>query len=210
MSVYLSCILLGISLAAPIGPVNAAQLDKGIRLGFFHAWLVGLGAMVADAVFMLLIFFGFAHFLDTPFMKTFLWCFGCLVLIYSGVDSIRNTPSIQSNAKDADASKLKSFYSGFFMTLSNPLSILFWIGIYGSVLAKTAETYATWDLLIFSSGIFVGLLVWDVAMAAASSFFRNFFHSKAIAWISKAAGVSLIGFGLFFGWQALRLLIMRL
>lgn len=69
-------ILLGLSLAAPIGPVNAAQLDKGVRYGFFHAWLVGLGAMAADAVFMLLIYFGLAHFLTTPFMKTFLWSCG--------------------------------------------------------------------------------------------------------------------------------------
>lgn len=43
MSVFLSYIFLGLSLAAPIGPVNAAQLDKGIKGGFLHAWFVGLG-----------------------------------------------------------------------------------------------------------------------------------------------------------------------
>ncbi len=39
--ITLSYILLGVSLAAPIGPVNAAQIDKGLKHGFLHSWLVG-------------------------------------------------------------------------------------------------------------------------------------------------------------------------
>lgn len=34
MSIFLSYVFLGLSLAAPIGPINAAQLDKGIKMGF--------------------------------------------------------------------------------------------------------------------------------------------------------------------------------
>ena len=45
MNVFLSYILLGLSLAAPIGPINAAQIDKGIRNGFMHSWLIGVGAV---------------------------------------------------------------------------------------------------------------------------------------------------------------------
>lgn len=54
MQIFFSYILLGISLAAPIGPINAAQLDRGIRKGFFHAWMIGLGAVVADGFICLL------------------------------------------------------------------------------------------------------------------------------------------------------------
>ena len=46
MNTFLSFILLGLSLSAPVGPINAAQLNKGIHNGFLHAWLIGLGAMV--------------------------------------------------------------------------------------------------------------------------------------------------------------------
>lgn len=88
MSVFLGYVFLGISLAAPIGPVNAAQLTKGIYGGFWHAWLVGLGAMLADAILMLIVYLGVFQFLETPFMQTLLWSFGCFVLIYTGVDSI--------------------------------------------------------------------------------------------------------------------------
>jgi L-lysine exporter family protein LysE/ArgO len=209
MSIFFSYILLGLSLAAPIGPVNAAQLDKGIRFGFFHAWLVGLGAMLADAIFMLLIYFGSAHLLSTPFMKTFLWSFGSFVLLYSGIESIKNADSILVRSDGVDEKVSKSFYSGFLMTLTNPLSILFWLGIYGSILAKTAETHNAWDLLWYSSGIFIGLMLWDVIMASIASTFRNYVKDGALKFISQSAGFALVGFGLYFGWEAVKLLILR-
>jgi L-lysine exporter family protein LysE/ArgO len=207
MNIYISYILLGFSLAAPIGPVNAAQLDKGIRFGFLHAWLVGLGAMVADALFMLLIYFGSAHFLATPFAKTFLWLFGGFILIYTGVESIKNVSNLLTSSSRSVESHAKSFYSGFVMTFSNPVSILFWLGIYGSILAKTAESFGTWDMLLYTSGIFIGLLLWDIAMASLSSIFHNYLKEGVLVFISRAAGVCLIIFGGYFGWEAIKLLL---
>lgn len=202
MNIFISYILLGISLAAPIGPVNAAQLEKGIKHGFFHAWLIGLGAMAADAIFMLLIYFGLAHFLDTPFAKTFLWLFGGFILIYTGVESFKKKQLSLSEKRSLE-SHAKSFYSGFFMTFSNPISILFWLGIYGSILAKTAEQYGTLELLLYSSGIFIGLMLWDIAMASLSSIFQKFLHEGILMLISRLAGTCLICFGLYFEWQAI-------
>ena len=48
VTILLSYILLGFTLAAPIGPVNSARIDKGIKNGFWHAWIVGFGSMLAD------------------------------------------------------------------------------------------------------------------------------------------------------------------
>jgi L-lysine exporter family protein LysE/ArgO len=208
MNIYLSYVLLGLSLAAPIGPVNAAQLDKGIRYGFFYSWLVGLGAMVADAVFMLLIYFGSAHFLQTSFMKTFLWLFGCFVLVYTGIESFQKSDFSVSHRQQTREAPFKTFSQGFFMTLSNPLSILFWLGIYGSILAKTAETYQAWELLVHSMAIFAGIALWDFAMALISSTFKKIGSSGFLTFISRAAGASLIVFGIYFGVQAIRLMFL--
>lgn len=208
MSIYLSYVLLGISLAAPIGPVNAAQIEKGIKHGFLHAWLVGLGAMAADAIFMLLIYFGLAHFLDTPFAKTFLWLFGGFILIYTGAESFKKNNMLQFSANRSTESYAKSFSSGFLMTFSNPVSILFWLGIYGSILASAAQRYGAFDLLLYSSGIFLGLLLWDVAMASISSLFQKFMHDGVLMWISRLAGLCLLAFGIYFEWQAIKMLFL--
>ncbi|RTE10933.1 LysE family transporter [Paenibacillus whitsoniae] len=206
MNVILSFFILGLSLAAPIGPINAAQLDKGIKQGFWHAWLVGVGAMLADGLLMLLIYFGVIHFLTTEFMKTFLWLFGCFVLLYTGIESLlgaRKTQEMQSRSADTLA---KSLFSGFFMSIASPLTLLFWIGIYGSILAETIAVYDKDHVLLYTGAMFSGILLWDIAMAALASTFRRYLTPKSLAVISVLSGLSLIGFGAHFGLKAVHAL----
>ncbi|MEK4514809.1 LysE family transporter [Paenibacillus sp. FSL H8-0122] len=199
--------VLGLSLSAPIGPVNAAQLDKGLRGGFMHSWAVGLGAVSADIIYMLLVYFGMIHLLDAPFIKAFLWLFGFFVLVYSGVESIKYSGELSAaEMRKSEAPLSRSFVSGFLMSLFNPLSILFWLGIYGSILAKAASEYPVQQLLIYSGAIVLGILLWDVTMAAASSIFRKFLTPRVLRAISVLSGLSLVGFGFYFGVQAARLL----
>lgn len=207
MSLFLSYVFLGLSLSAPIGPINAAQLDKGIKKGFWHAWLFGLGAVLADILYMVLVYLGVVHFLSTPFMQTFLWLFGAFVLMYTGIESLINARKVTISKQKKDDTLLSSIFSGFLMSLSNPMSILFWLGIYGSVLVKTASDYGTADLFVFSFAIILGVLIWDFTMAGMASIFRKYFSNRAITFISVISGLSLIGFGLYFGIRALKLLI---
>jgi threonine/homoserine/homoserine lactone efflux protein len=208
MSVFLGYIFLGLSLAAPIGPVNAAQLDRGIKNGFFHAWLVGLGATVADALYMFLVFVGVVQFIKIPIVQTFLWLFGFFVLVYTGIESVSGAGRIQiDNMKSKRESHAKSFFSGFFMSLFNPLTILFWLGIFGSILAKTVTTYGTEEVILYSVAIFIGITVWDLTMASFASTLRKYLTTRLLTVISIISGFSLIGFGVYFGIQALLILI---
>lgn len=207
MSIFFSYIFLGLSLSAPIGPINAAQLDKGIKHGFLSAWLVGIGAMVADMGFMLLIYFGLAQFIMIPIVKTFIWFFGAFVLVYTGVESIKSADATSSEEDSQRATSSKSFFTGFFMALSNPLNILFWLGIYGSILAKTMDQYGQSQLFIYSSGIFLGILCWDFIMALVASSLKKLRKPKILTYISVIAGLVLIGFGIYFFIQACKILI---
>ena len=206
MNIYLGYIFLGLSLAAPIGPINAAQLDRGIKHGFLHSWLIGLGATIADALYMLLVYIGLSHFIQIPMVKTFLWSFGAFILIYTGIESLLTVKSFVSRDNARDESPVKSFISGFFMSLFNPLTILFWLGIYGSVLAETASSFDTEQLLLYSAAIFAGIMTWDVTMAMFSSSFRKYLNLNILIFISFLSALSLICFGLYFGYQAYRVL----
>ncbi|UZW65542.1 LysE family translocator [Priestia flexa] len=206
MGSFFSYMILGLSLAAPIGPINAAQLDKGIKHGFLHAWFLGIGATLVDALYMMVVYFGSVHLLNSEFMKTLLFSFGCFVLIYTGIEGLVTIKTITETRKTSGESILKCFASGFLLSLTNPLTILFWLGIYGSVLAKTAATSTVQDLLISSCAIFAGILIWDVTMAALSSTFRRYLSLKLLTLVSIVSGLSLIGFGVYFGVQAYELL----
>ncbi len=171
------------------------------------AWVVGLGAISADIIYMLLVYLGMIHLLDAPFVKAFLWLFGFFVLVYTGIESIMHSGEITAaDTRGSGVSLSKSFVSGFLMSLFNPLSILFWLGIYGSILAKAVNEYPMQQLLIYSGAIVLGILLWDVTMAAASSMFRSFLTPRVLKAISVLSGLSLVGFGFYFGVQAARLL----
>lgn len=207
MSIFFSYVLLGLSLAAPIGPVNAAQMDRGIKYGFFHSWLVGVGAMIADCIYMLVVYMGLVTFIDTPIVQIFLWLFGSFVLVYTGVESIVNASRIEFANSRKRESFFKAFFSGFMMSLTNPLTILFWLGIYGSLLAQTAITASKKELIFYSFAIILGLLVWDVTMATVSSSFRKILTSRLLVFISVISGLSLLGFGIYFAYQGITLLL---
>lgn len=198
---------MGLSLSAPIGPINAAQLDKGIRGGFLPAWFVGLGAICADILHMLLVFLGIIHLLELPFVKVFLWLFGCFVLIYTGVDSMKNAGALTaSQSRSPESGLSRSFLQGFLMSLFNPLSIMFWLGIYGSILAKSMNESSVQQLLLNSGAIVLGILLWDVVMAAAASLFRKYLTFGILKFISVVSGLSLVGFGVYFGGKAIQFL----
>ncbi|WP_407271715.1 LysE family transporter [Radiobacillus sp. PE A8.2] len=209
MSHFISYVFLGLSLAAPIGPINAAQLDKGIKYGFLHAWLIGLGSVTADIIYMLTVYFGVVQLLEYPLIKSFLWSFGCFVLIYTGIESLTKSHSITtSSERSSKNTALRTYITGFLLSISNPLTILFWLGIYGSILAKTASEYGISQLSLYSCAIILGLLLWDVTMAIISSSFRKLLNNRILYGISVLSGISLIGFGCYFGYQAFTLLFL--
>lgn len=204
MSVFISYIFLGLSLAVPIGPVNAAQLDKGIKNGFLHAWIVGLGATIADAFYMLLVFVGVSKFVELPFMQTFLWLFGFFVLVYTGYESLLGAREVSTNSYQmrTKESYLSSFLSGFLISLLNPLTILFWLGIFGSILAKTVTNNEPSTVILYSAAIFIGITLWDITMALLASNLRKYLTNKFLVGVSMLSGLTLIGFGIYFGIQA--------
>ncbi|WP_112181058.1 MULTISPECIES: LysE family transporter [Paraliobacillus] len=206
MGVFLSYLVLGLSLAAPIGPINAAQINQGIKNGFFHSWLIGLGSIVGEFLFIIAIFFGLVHFLEMPIMKTFLWSFGTFVLLYTAIENMVSVPKIDNATNRQTDSLKRTFWSGFFLTITNPLSILFWLGIYGSILANTIHHYDMPHVIMYGSAVLLGLMLWDVTMAVLSSSFRKILTPALLKGISFVSALSLFGFAGYFGFQALQLL----
>ncbi len=199
--------LLGISLAAPIGPVNSAMINKGIKNGFWHAYVVGAGSVIADGIFMLLVYLGLYQFLNVPIIQIFLWLFGAFILLYTGFESIFKLDKISMSHNRVKDPLSHCFFVGFIMSITSPLSIMFWLGIYGSVLAQTAHTQGTSSLLIYSFMILLGLTTWDLFMSTLTSGFRKFLNERILKGISIVSGLSLLGFGIYFGQKGITMML---
>ncbi len=207
MNSIFTYIFLGISLAAPIGPVKTVLLNTGIKNGFFHAWFFSLGALTTDIMYMFIVYFGVGQFIDSPLLKIILWSFGCFVLLYTGIENLLSLHKIEMNLKSGKRVRLrKSMLSGFFMSLLNPLTILFWLGIYGSILAKTAGVSTGYQIILNSTAILVGIMLVDLIMSFLSSGARKLLSTKLLKIVSIISSISMIGFGIYFGIQAFQAL----
>jgi len=154
-----------------------------------------------------MVYFGVGQFIDSPLMKIILWSFGCFVLMYTGVENLLTLNKIDMNLKFGKRVRLrKSMLTGFLMSLLNPLTILFWLGIYGSILAKTAGVSTGYQIVLNSIAILVGIMIVDLIMVFLSSGARKLLSTKLLIIVSIISSISMIGFGIYFGIQAFQAL----
>ena len=65
------------------------------------------------------------------------------------------------------------------MSVSNPMTILFWLGIYGSILVKTAADEGSGNLFLYSVAVIAGVVIWDLFMVRV---FRRYLSNRALSW----------------------------
>lgn len=191
--------MLGLTLAAPIGPVNLEIIKRGFHSGFKQAFLTGVGAMSADTTYLTLIFFGLTSFLNMTLMKIVLGIFGSLILIYLGVISAKEFFNKSAVAKTNPKPLFKSsFITGYVLAISSPMTIVWWTGVFGALL--TSQTSMANNLFAFLScfSILLGCFVWVFFLAVALHWGKKFVNTKILKSISLTAGIFLIGFGFYF------------
>ena len=203
MDSVITYFLLGISMAATIGPVKTVLINTGFKNGFFHAWFFSLGALATDIMFMFVVYFGVGHFINYVVFRVILWSFGCFVLLYNGIESLLTLRKIKKDLVSGSRDRLRaSILSGFLMSWLNPLTILFWLGIYGSILAKTAGTSTEYQLIINSISILLGIGLVDFLYALISSVARKILSPNVLMTITVISSLIMIGFGIYFGMHA--------
>jgi threonine/homoserine/homoserine lactone efflux protein len=200
-------ILLGIALAAPIGPAGVAVIQSGLRWGFRRAFLTGLGITTADLTYMLVVYFGLSGFIQIEWVKIAIWSMGALVLFYLGVQSIRDGGRKIDFEGTSAATARNPFLVGYLVNISNPIAVVFWLGIFGSLIGSVESAGSGSEALLRGLSILIGILSWHTTMSALTNWGKRFVNDKTARVISIIAGVALIGFGLRFAYNALSALV---
>lgn len=206
MNDLLRNILLGLSLAAPIGPSGLAVIQTGLRYGFLRAFITGLGVTLADTTYLLLVFFGLSGLITIPLVKVLIWSLGALVLIYLGVQSLRDAFRSLDLEKTVLPTGRNPLLAGYLINISNPIAIVWWLGVFGSLLGTSAGG-SRLSALLSSSSILVGILMWHASASLLSHWGKRILGGKLVQIISGVAGLALVGFGLRFAWLAIITLI---
>ena len=192
---FVQGMLVGITLAVPVGPIALVCIHRAIASGRGHGIASGLGVATADAFYAAITVFWIT--LLSGFLFAWQWFFrltGGVVLIGVGVWIFLSVPLEVSDNPD-DNSYVKDYVSMVALTLANLLTILFFIAILpGFGVVFSGGTFM--PAVIFVIGVFVGEACWWIVLCGVLGSLHLILTPARLTLINRLAGFVIVLFGI--------------
>lgn len=149
-------VLLGVSLAGPPGPVTAIMVNRATK-SVLGGFLVGMGAMTADFILMVLILL-FGKETDLTRFNNYIFALGSFFFFYIAVAIYR------SNGSETGSRAGSGYLAGLTIGLMNPMQIGWWFTAGLSVNQKFGfETFVFLFIGIVGWVLFLSFLIYKAA-----------------------------------------------
>ena len=196
LSVFAAALLVGLSIAAPVGPIGLLTIQRSLQQGSAAGLATGLGAAVADGVYGAVGAFGVAWVVQLlTNARVPLALGGGAFLLWLAWKLWTAPVAEQAAADDGSASLWRHFASTFALTLSNPATILSFIAIFGALAGRAAGA-SPWVMI---AGVFIGSALWWLALSQGVSRLRHRFDERWRRRVNRGSAVLLSAFA---AWQA--------
>jgi threonine/homoserine/homoserine lactone efflux protein len=194
LSTFARGLLLGLSIAAPVGPIGVLCIRRTLTLGWRVGFLTGLGAATADATYGAIAAFGLTALSDLLIAEqSWLRLIGGLFLLYLGARTFLAKPA--TVAANVSANGLAGAYlSTLLLTLTNPLTILSFAAIFAGFGVASAGGAGAPVILV--AGVFTGSALWWLLLSGGVALARARFRPEALVWVNRISGSVIILFGL--------------
>ncbi len=187
----------GMLLQIAVGPVCLLVLQTAIAAGFRTAETGVMAVTLVDALFICAAILGIgALFNRFPNARIFLKYFGAVILVLFGLSNILGIfdvnllPGLNLSARANDRN---FFLTMLLLTLSNPLTILFWAGVFSTKLAQ--ENFSRGEVYAFGGGAVLSTLSFLTLVAFAGSLMNAYIGADFIKGLNLAVGLVLVYFG---------------
>ena len=188
-------LIIGLSIAAPVGPIGVLCINRTLSSGRMVGLLSGLGAATADAFYGSIAAFGLT-FISAFLVQQALWfrLIGGAFLCFLGIRTMLSKPN--NNAIQANPTSLLNAYgSTFFLTLTNPLTILAFTAIFSGIgLVSLDGSYSSAAITVL--GVFLGSACWWFILSSLTSLLRDRISLTALIWVNRISGLVILGFGI--------------
>lgn len=190
--------LIGVLVAAPVGPVNVLCIQRAVERGFWGGIAAGIGSVLGDGLIALCAGLGVGAVSGAvQSHRATIQVIGGLALIAFGWKLFVTTPRIRMTAEVADAS-LKDFVwdipQTFFLTITNPGAVLGLFAIFGGV-STFVEVHSTIDVLTMVAAIMGGSMLWWIGLSNLIARHRHRIDANKLRAVNRVAGVVLASFG---------------
>ncbi len=188
-------IAVGIIIALPVGPVGVLCVRRTLFEGPSYGFISGLGAATADTIFGVIAGFGLTIVRDAMLRyQDWLGAAGGLFLLYVGVKALVQAKDAEPEPVE-DEAHFAAFVSTFALTITNPITILAFAGIFAKLgVGEDAGFLGTGALV---AGVFLGSLLWWLGLSFGIAGLRRI-GTVRLAWINRISGaiLTLSGLGL--------------
>lgn len=187
--------LIGFAIALPVGPVGLLCIRNTLHRGLICGLVSGLGAATADSIYGAIAGLGLSaigSFL--VFYSTFLHFLGALFLCFLGIVTYRAKPP-QLVKEDQAKGYGWLYFSTLLLTLSNPMTILSFVGVYAGFGIGGPETDWIHGLTL-TLGVFVGSAIWWLILSSVTAIFHKAMTPQTSVWLNRISGSLLFAFGI--------------
>lgn len=191
-------VILGVAIAAPVGPIGLLCIRRTVERGPAAGLATGLGAAIADALFSAIAAFGVTAIVEQLLgHQVQLKVLGGLFLLGVAVHSFLKEPRPPAHAPEA-RNLTGAVGSGLFLTATNPVTVMGIMALvvgFGSDLAAPQAT----TLVV---GIFLGSGLWWTTLCGGVSLVRHRFTVRTVQWLNRVTGGLIGTLGLWALWSA--------
>lgn len=190
-------LFLGLSVSAPVGPIGLLCINRTINKNHLSGFVSGMGAATADLIYGMISGLGLtivSEFLIDQ--KLWIQGVGLILLLYIGLKIILKN----KKEKDFEPTEVKNdgllrdYLSTFFLTITNPLTILLFLGAFAAMgLTSLKGSYSSLFLLL--TGVFVGSATWWLFLSRVTHSLKSKFTSKLLGRIDLISGSAICAIG---------------
>ena len=186
----------GMLLQFAVGPVALFIFQTALMSGFVTATSGVIGAALVDAAFIVAAVIGIGAIIKKEKAALVMKVFGAVILIAFGISTVLGVFGLSfipglNLAQGVEAGSV--FQRAVLITASNPLTIIFWAGVFSARLAEGdlvgSETYT------FGFGAVLATLFFLTLIAVIGSTSGKFLSASVIQVMNAAVGLLLIYFG---------------
>jgi len=209
MSLFISSFVLAIAFCAPPGVVTAETVRRGAARGFIPALFVQFGSLVGDTTWAIIALTGLAFIVQNSIAKAFLSLIGMVLMLKLAWDAFKDAHHGKEldNTSPPRGANRSDFANGAFLSLGNPLNIVFWTGLGTTVFASLSGSPQPIHFAIFFAGFLGGAVLWCFFMAGLVAWGRKFVTATFFRWVNFSCGMALGYFALQLGWKLVQNLI---
>ncbi len=179
-----------------VGPVSFFIFQTAAFSGFATAVSAVAGVALVDALYILAALLGIGALIEKkPALRRVLKYAGAAVLVLFGLNMAAGVffTEFLPGLRLANLSGGSAFLSAALLTLSSPLTIVFWAGVFSQRLSE--ESLARRDMTLYGLGAVLSTLLFLSAIAALGTLTNAFLSHDAVSILNVIVGLLLIVWG---------------